>query len=71
MPVPDNRTDLEMMGYRYDGSGFCRGCGASLQWFVTPNGKKMPMSVQNETEEKETLEVHWSVCPKAKDFRKK
>jgi hypothetical protein len=73
MAIPDTRDGLESLGYKYTGSSACRGCGAEMQWFETPRGKKMPMSAVSGTEDDESqkLEAHWTVCPNAKDFRKK
>ncbi len=71
MAIPDTRDGLESLGYKYTGSSACRGCGAEMQWFTTPRGKKLPMSAIPGTEDDESqkLEAHWSVCPKANEFR--
>jgi len=71
MAIPNNRKDLEELGYVYTGEGLCRGCGAPMSWYTTPKGKKMPMSFVDDDGEIEIIEPHWGVCPKAKDFRKK
>jgi hypothetical protein len=44
--IPTNREDLVSMGYVFDNEAFCRGCGAAIEWWITPKGKKMPMSVK-------------------------
>ena len=46
MALPQRRVDLEAMGYRYNGEGHCRGCGVLMLWFITPNQKKMPMTIK-------------------------
>jgi len=72
MAIPDNRKDLEAMGYSFNGEGLCRGCGAELFWFETPRGKKMPFSRiadAGPSDDSEKLEPHWSSCPNREDFR--
>jgi hypothetical protein len=78
MAIPEKKADLEAFGYVFDNKAKCRGCGAEIEWWITPRGKKMPMSVQIVRETgspispvKEYRRVpHWSDCPNAKDFRK-
>lgn len=75
MAIPDNSNDLRAMGYTYDNDSSCRGCGAKIEWWITPRGKKMPMSIKivgtlAEGNRREALEPHWSSCPSAEDFRK-
>ena len=78
MAIPEKREDLVAMGYVFDNEAFCRGCGAPIEWWITPNGKKMPMSVLevHKTESAVSPVVgyrrvpHWSDCPNAKDFRR-
>jgi len=76
--IPQNREELVAMGYVFDNDACCRGCGAPIEWWVTPRGKKMPMSVQ-EVKEGEGFFAkvtgfirvpHWSDCPEASAFRK-
>lgn len=44
-------------------TGACRGCGKRIYWVKTKNMKNMPVEPDGE--------VHWTNCPKAKEFRKK
>jgi hypothetical protein len=76
MPVPNNSNDLKALGYVYDNDSHCRGCGAPIEWWITPKGKKMPLSAVivgslAAGNRKEILEPHWVSCPNADDFRKK
>jgi hypothetical protein len=77
--IPEKREDLVAMGYVFDNEARCRGCDAVIEWWITPKGKKMPMSVK---EVKSTGGVfapvvefvripHFTDCPNAADFRKK
>ena len=76
--IPESKKDLDSMGYVFDNEAHCRGCGEPIEWWITPRGKKMPMTVQEVRERdspiapiKEYRRVpHWGVCPNAADFRK-
>lgn len=78
MAMPTSKSDLEATGYLFDSEGHCRGCGEPIEWWITPKGKKMPMSVI-EVRERESpiapiLRIdrvsHFSNCPSADDFRR-
>ena len=80
MAIPTKREDLVQMGYMFDNDAKCRGCGAEIEWWITPKGKKMPMSVIEVKDESRVFPQpvlriermpHWSTCPNAEDFRKK
>jgi hypothetical protein len=63
MPFPKTDTELNAAGYKFENKAKCRGCGAELEFWLTPKGKHIPLDPG-------TLECHFSTCPKAKDFRK-
>jgi hypothetical protein len=80
MSIPQKREDLVAMGYVFDGEGRCKACGAYMEWWITPRGKKMPMSVVDVKDETKvfpqpvlyTIRVpHWGDCPEAASFRRK
>jgi hypothetical protein len=80
MPLPEKREDLVAMGYVFDNEAHCRGCGEAIEWWITPKGKKMPMSVKEVKKEengffapveKLILIPHWTTCPNADDFKGK
>jgi hypothetical protein len=66
MPFPTTIDEMRIAGYHFDNEAACRGCGARLEWWITPRGKKMPMDVDAEG----NCEPHWATCPNAKDFKK-
>ena len=80
MALPDNLPDLAIAGYRHIGTGRCK-CGRKLDWFLTPNNRKMPFSLKEETRVSEVsiyvmpsetrYEPHWANCPLAMKFRRK
>ena len=63
MPFPENIDELRTAGYVSGGKSTCK-CGASLHWWTTPKGKKMPMNTG-------TAKPHFATCPLASSFRKK
>jgi hypothetical protein len=66
MPFPQTTQELLAAGYKFDNDANCRGCGASIEWWITPKHKRMPMDVHAD----DTVEPHWSTCPEAKEFKK-
>lgn len=75
--LPETKEELEKAGYVFDNEAHCKGCGAEIEWWITPNGKKMPMSVQEQRVGEGYFRSvigfrripHWSNCPNAKEFR--
>lgn len=63
MAIPDTRDGLESVDYQYSGSSTCRRCGTEIQWFVTPKGKRMPMSVVSGTENDDPERLEFHKCP--------
>lgn len=80
MALPEKREDLIAVGYVFTGEGRCRSCGAYIEWWVTPRGKRMPMSVKQVKDEaqgffapveREIRVSHFSDCPNAEEHRRK
>lgn len=74
---PTTSGELRDAGFVYDNDAVCRGrgCGAQIQWWITPGGKKMPLSFVivgslAEGNRMEKLQPHFADCPAAEDFRK-
>jgi len=63
MAFPSTIEELRKAGYRFDGESDCKGCGVAIEWWITPNGKKMPV-------DHGTAMPHWKTCPQAELFRK-
>lgn len=57
--------ELEAAGYRFLNESRCSGptCGATISWWETPNGKRMPL-------DPDTLGPHWGSCPDRDQFKK-
>jgi hypothetical protein len=64
MPFPTTREELIATGYAYIRTTKCMGptCGAHIEWWVTPKGKRIPLNLR-------TYEPHWSTCPDRELFR--
>lgn len=65
MPIPNTLEGFKKAGYDFTNEARCNSvkCGETVLWFITPAGKKMPIT-------KDTMEPHWSTCPDAPKFRK-
>jgi hypothetical protein len=74
MTIPNTTNELKAMGYEYDNDSTCRGCGEPIEWWITPKGKKMPMTVKKTATitnaSDDIREPHWTSCPKADSFRR-
>lgn len=64
MPFPTTRFELEEQGYRFNDTGVCRGCQATIEWWITPQNRPMPLDPG-------TFKPHWATCSKADNFRRK
>lgn len=76
--LPKSKEGLQDAGYVFDFETHCRACGALIEFWITPRGKRMPMDVipvkatDNffaPVKEFERI-AHWASCPNAKDFRR-
>jgi hypothetical protein len=66
MAFPKTLDELRTAGYKFSVHSHCAGCGAVIEWWITPLGRKMPMDVTDSGK----AEAHWATCPKADRFRK-
>lgn len=68
MPFPKTRDELVAAGYSYDNDATCKGCGDAIEWWTTPNGRKMPMNEMRSGADRAL--AHFSSCSDAPLFRK-
>ena len=72
---PATSDELKRAGFEYTNDGVCRSCGAAIEWYVTPGGKKIPMSVIKPGDPLKTSaefrQPHFADCPEASNFRRK
>jgi hypothetical protein len=66
MPFPKTETELAAAGYVFENTSKCNGqtCGATIAWYRTPAGKRMPL-------DEGTLEPHWGTCPDRDTFTRR
>lgn len=77
MKFPATSDQLKRAGYEYSNEARCKGpnCGEMIEWWITPNDKKMPLSVRKEGNvlfnSGEVREPHHMSCPDAPSFKGK
>jgi hypothetical protein len=69
MPFPKTRDEMEKAGYTRDIYTRCKGCQQSIEFWITPAGRKIPMDFMRDPETPAIS--HFATCPKAAQFRKK
>jgi|WetSurMetagenome_2_1015567.scaffolds.fasta_scaffold90674_3 hypothetical protein len=69
MPFPENAKAMWEAGYRFLDHGVCIGCDAPIEWWLTPQKRRIPMNLM--PEEKTPAKAHWATCNTADTFRKK
>ena len=67
MAFPKTFDDMRPAGYAFQNDGVCKGCGADIEWWLTPLGKKIPMDPMDRGVS--PAKPHWSTCPEAESFR--
>ena len=72
--IPKTSNELRAEGYEYSNDAICRGCQEEIEWWITPTGHRMPMSVKRigtvKTGFQEFRESHFATCTEADSFRK-
>ena len=78
MALPEKKEELEKLGYVFDNEGNCRLCGEKIEWWITPNNKKMPMRVHEVRDNRQEMSPilylarrpHFIDCPYADDVHR-
>lgn len=68
MAFPKTLDEMKASGYKFDNTAECRGCGDPIEWWVTPNNKKIPMNAMDKGSD--AAIAHWTTCTEADSFRK-
>jgi len=75
MKFPATSTELKASGYEFNGEAICKGCKESIEFWITPQGRKMPMTVKNNSTVRvaalDMREPHFATCSHADEFRRK
>ena len=71
----ETRKELLDRGYRYDGDGYCMGCGEAVEYWFAPSGLLTPISIIESRDgfggKTERSASHFSVCRFRKKLRTK
>ena len=74
MPFPKTRDEMVAAGYKFYNHARCNGrdgvpgCGAEIEWWETPRGKKMPFDLMPEGISPAV--THFTTCEQADLLRK-
>jgi hypothetical protein len=68
MSYPTTYTEATRQGYKLTNTALCRLCGAEIEWWITPQGKRAPI---DSCIDPEAFRSHFASCPFAPAFRKK
>jgi len=69
MAFPKTLDEMNAVGYKFDNHATCRGCGADIEWWITPRGSKLPMDPM-ERGSSEAVS-HFATCPESDSFKRK
>jgi hypothetical protein len=69
MAFPVNGREMEQQGYKFMDHGVCDGCGAPIEWWLTPRRRQIPMNPMNGQDAPAIS--HWATCCVPQKFKKK
>jgi hypothetical protein len=69
MSFPKNRTEMLAQGYTPAGRDRCRSCAVTIEFWITPQRKRIPMNVMP-TPSSQAVS-HYATCPEPERFRRK
>jgi hypothetical protein len=69
MAFPKTLDEMKAAGYKFDNDATCRGCGADIEWWITPRGRKIPMDPM--TKGASQAVSHFATCNDSESFRKR
>jgi hypothetical protein len=64
----ETKHEMLRAGYKFLANAKCKSCGASIEWWLTTNKKKIPYDPLPANEDATTT-PHWATCPKADEHR--
>ena len=68
MAYPATLDDMKRSGYTFRNDAVCKGCGEDIEWWITPEGKYIPMNPMPRGVS--DAKAHWSTCTEAASFRR-
>lgn len=60
MGFPQNRDEMVARRYKFSNHSKCKRCGQEMEWWETPNGKKMPFNLM--LEPGDPAVTHFNTC---------
>ena len=69
MAFPKTLDEMNAARYKFDNYATCSGCGADIEWWITPRGSKLPMDPMERGVSPAT--AHFATCPESDSFRKR
>jgi hypothetical protein len=60
VPFPVTRDGLVAGGYRFENHARCKSCGQEIEWWRTPNERKMPVNLMQDGHSE--VKVHFEDC---------
>lgn len=60
MSFPKTSDELKSAGYKFLDFAECKKCGDSIEWYETPNGKKIPINPMERGSSE--VVVHFDTC---------
>lgn len=64
---PKTLDELKTFGYKFLNDASCRNCGADIEWYETPRGKKIPMNAMDKGNSPAV--PHWKSCSEPEGFK--
>lgn len=68
MLFPETSDALKAAGYQWQNDGVCKGCGADIEWWRTPQGKYLPMDPMERGSSRAIS--HFATCSDTPLFRR-
>ena len=68
MAFPTTLNEMKQRGYSFQDDAVCRGCGEDIEWYKTPNGKKIPMNPMTGGDSEAV--AHWATCDNPPERKK-
>lgn len=69
MPFSANANGMRLANYRFSDHGVCVICQAEIEWWLTPQGRNIPMNPMP-TEDTPAI-GHWVTCDDFDKYREK
>lgn len=69
MSFPKNRAEMLVQGYTPAGRDRCRSCNVSIEFWITPAKRRIPMNVMQD--DGAMAVSHWATCKTPERFRRK